>query len=205
MLKSCLNSDTDCVPSFGPGKRPRSSSPINSTPHTTWGFEDLQEMVVYQQPFEYRKYETGKLRADGNPGFDTPTGLIELKSSIYPVFGEKALPYFEEPHFSPYSDKIDQEVKDEYPLVLTTGGRNIAMFHSEHRQVPSLRAINPWPLVTIHPDTALKYGIEEGDWVALENPIGRCVQKAHLSPTVDQRVVHAQHAWWFPRARRRVP
>lgn len=163
-----------------------------------WGFEDLQEMVVYQQPFEYRKYETGKLRADGNPGFDTPTGLIELKSSIYPVFGEKALPYFEEPYFSPYSDKIDQEVKDEYPLVLTTGGRNIAMFHSEHRQVPSLRAINPWPLVTIHPDTAHKYGIEEGDWVALENPIGRCVQKAHLSPTVDQRVVHAQHAWWFP-------
>lgn len=114
------------------------------------------------------------------------------------MFGEKALPYFEEPYFSPYSDKINQEVKDEYPLVLTTGGRNIAMFHSEHRQVPSLRAINPWPLVTIHPDTALKYGIEEGDWVALENPIGRCVQKAHLSPTVDQRVVHAQHAWWFP-------
>lgn len=163
-----------------------------------WGFDELQDMGVYQQEFEYRKYESGKLRGDGQPGFDTPTGLIELKSSIYPVFGEQSLPYFEEPDFSPYSDKISEETREEYPLVLTSGGRHISMFHSEHRQIESLRSMNPWPVLTIHPDTAAKYGISENDWVAIENPVGRCVQRAHVSPVIHPQVVHAQHGWWFP-------
>lgn len=169
----------------------------------SWGFQDLQEEVVHQQEFEYHKYETGKLRADGKPGFDTPTGLVELKSSIYPLFGEQALPYFQEPEYSPYSQPA--EVVEKYPLVLTSGGRHIAMFHSEHRQIPSLRKMNPWPLVTIHPDTAAKYGIENGDWVAIENPLGRCVQKANVRPTIDPRVVHAQHGWWFPEQEGEAP
>ncbi len=163
-----------------------------------WGFKELQDDVVFQQPFEYRKYETGALRADGKPGFDTPTGLIEFKASVYSVFGEDPLPYFKEPELSPYSDAISDEVKEEFPLVLTTGGRHISMFHSEHRQIPSMRALNPWPLVTIHPDTAAAQGIADGDWVAIENPLGRCIQRACVRPVVDPRVVHAQHAWWYP-------
>ena len=163
-----------------------------------WGFEDLQNEVVIQQDFEYRKYETGGLRADGEPGFDTPTGLVELKSAIYPTFGEPALPYFYEPYYSPYSDRIPQEVKDEYPLILTTGGRNILYFHSEHRQVPSLRSLSPDPIVTINPETAAKYGIAAGDWVAIENPEGRMVQRARVTPEVAPRVIHAEHAWWYP-------
>lgn len=163
-----------------------------------WGFEELQDEVVIQQDFQYRKYETGGLRADGEPGFDTPTGLIELKSAIYPTFGEPALPYFYEPYYSPFSDRIPDEVKEEFPLILTSGGRNILFFHSEHRQIPSLRSLSPDPIVTIHPDTAREHGISEGDWVAIENPEGRCVQRARITPEVDPRVVHAQHGWWFP-------
>lgn len=170
-----------------------------------WGFEQLQDEVIHQMPFEYKKYESGKLRADGQPGFDTPTGLVELKSSIYPLFGEQALPYYEEPDLSPYSDVIPEDIKEKYPLVLTSGGRNVVYFHSEHRQVPSLRSKRPWPTVTIHPDTAAKYGIEEGDWVALENPIGRCVQKASLRETLDPRVIHAEHGWWFPEQEGEAP
>ena len=170
-----------------------------------WGFEELQDEVVIQQDFEYRKYEKGLLRADGEPGFDTPTGLIELKSSIYPMFGEEALPYFEEPYFSPFSEEIPQEVKDEYPLVLTSGGRNIMFFHSEHRQVPSLRAMHPDPLVTINPETARAHGIEHGDWVEVSNPLGTCVQRANVSIEVDPRVVHVEHAWWFPEQEGEAP
>lgn len=163
-----------------------------------WDFAHLQEKVVIQQDFQYRKYETGSLRADGEPGFDTPTGLIELKSAVYPMFGEPPLPYFIEPFYSPQSERIPQEMKDEYPLIVTTGGRSILFFHSEHRQIPSLRALNPDPVVTIHPETAAKHGISNGDWVAIENPEGRCVQRARVSPEIDPRVIHLQHAWWFP-------
>ena len=163
-----------------------------------WDFKDLQDAVAVQQDFEYRKYETGKLRADGEPGFDTPTGLVELRSSIYPLFGEEPLPYFIEPYYSPYSDRISDEIKEEYPLVVTTGGRNLLYFHSEHRQMPSLRKLYPDPIVTINPETGAKYGIQDGDWVAIENPEGRCVQRARLSIEVDPRVIHLEHGWWFP-------
>lgn len=161
-----------------------------------WGFEELQNEVVHQQEFSYRKYETGGLRADGEPGFETPTGLVELKSTIYKMFGEDPLPYYAEPEYSPLSQPA--EVVAEFPLCYTTGGRNITMFHSEHRQIPSLRAINPMATVQIHPDTASAHGIAEGNFVAIESPLGRCVQQAHLTPILDPRVIHLEHAWWFP-------
>ena len=161
-------------------------------------FEELQDEGIHMQSFEYRKYETGGLRPDGEPGFNTTTGLIELKSTLYPDWNEDALPYFEEPFYSPYSDKISDEEKAEYPLVLTTGGRVTASFHSEHRQIPSLRAITPDAIVEIHPETAAKYGIEEGDWVCMENSLGRASDKAHLPTKLDPRVVHAHHGWWYP-------
>lgn len=162
-------------------------------------FEDVREseLGMVPTPFEYRKYEKGLLRADGLPGFNTPTGLIELKSSVYPDLGEDALPYYEEPMMSPYSEE-HPEWAEEYPLIFTSGGREFTSFHSEHRQIPSLRKLMKDPIVQIHPDTAAQYGIEEGDWVCMENPFGKAVERAHLTKILDPRVVHAQHGWWYP-------
>ena len=160
-----------------------------------WDFNNLRDMGVFQQNFEYRKYEKGLLRPDGEPGFNTPTGLIEVSSSIYDDFGEDELPYFMEPAMSPYSTP---DLYEEYPLVLTTGGRSFVSFHSEHRQIPSLRSIHPDPLVTINPKTAEEYGIKAGDYVCIENPLGKCVERARVSNEVPERVVHAEHGWWYP-------
>lgn len=165
-------------------------------------FEDLQERVSVQQEFHYRKYELGLLRPDGEPGFNTATGLIELKSTIYPNFDEDGLPFYEEPPLSPVSTP---DLAEEYPLILTTGGRSIAMFHSEHRQMPSLRAINPDPLLEMNPQTAEELGLKEGDWAALENPYGRAVERVRLSAGIHPRVVHAQHGWWFPEQKGEEP
>ncbi len=157
-------------------------------------FEELQELGWVQQEFEYRKYEKGLLRPDGEPGFNTPTGLVELCSSLYEDWGEDPS-YFEENALTPFSRP---ELANEYPLIMTTGGRETTSFHSEHRQVPSLRALMPYPLVQINPETAALYGIEEGDWVCIENPLGKAIEKAHVTPIIDPRVIHAQHGWWFP-------
>ncbi len=158
-------------------------------------FEELQEKGWIQQPFEYRKYEKGLLRSDGEPGFNTPTGMVELCSSLYGDWGEDPLPYFKENDLTPFSRP---DLADEYPLILTTGGRETTSFHSEHRQIPSLRAIMPEPLVQIHPDTAKAYGIEDGDWVCIENPLGCAIEKAQITTIIDPRVIHAQHGWWYP-------
>ena len=161
-----------------------------------WGLEELRERNVIQPEFHYRKYETGELRMDGGPGFETTTGRIELWSPMLKGFGEYPLPYFEEPDYSPYSQPA--EVVAEYPLVYTTGGRNISLFHSEHRQIPSMRALHPDPLVTINPITAEKYGIRDGDWVEIASPLGECTQKASLTEEVPVWCIHMEHAWWFP-------
>ena len=89
----------------------------------------------------------------------------------------------------------------DYPLVLTTGTRINAFFISEQRQVPSLRKMNPWPLATLHPDTAAQYGIEDGTWIFIETPRGRITQKARVSDQIKPGVVNCQMGWWFPEAK----
>lgn len=158
-------------------------------------FDELREIGALQQDNPYKKYELGLLRPDGRPGFNTPTRKVELMSTKYPDWNEDALPYYQEPDYSPYSTP---DLCEKYPLILTTGGRNIESFHSEHRQVPSLRKLIPDPLIDMHPETAEKYGIEDGDWVAVENMFGRAILRANVKPIVDPRVVHCTHAWWFP-------
>ncbi|MFQ6010743.1 MAG: molybdopterin dinucleotide binding domain-containing protein, partial [Nitrososphaerales archaeon] len=51
---------------------------------------------------------------------------------------------------------------------------------------------------TIHPETARSLGIMQGDWVWVENHLGKCRRKAILSDSIDPRVVTASHGWWFP-------
>jgi anaerobic selenocysteine-containing dehydrogenase len=135
------------------------------------------------------------LRGDGEPGFNTVTGLVELSSTLFEAWGDDALPYFKEPPYSPISTP---ELWKEYPLVLTTGARKVTSFHSEHRQIATLREIDPWPVVELHPTTAEDLGIKEGDWVLLENMFGKAKMKAKVTPTIHPKVVHATHGWWFP-------
>ena len=160
-------------------------------------FEELREEVVHQktETLSYRKYETGKLRPDGMPGFNTPTGRVELYSTMYKQFGEDPLPYYEEPQRSPVSTP---ELMEEYPFVLTTGARTYCYFHSEGKQIPYLREINPDPLIEINPEDALKLGIADGQWVRVSNPFGSCVLKAKVTQTVYPGLVMAQHGFWFP-------
>ena len=160
-------------------------------------FEELREEVVHQktETLSYRKYETGKLRPDGMPGFNTPTGRVELYSTMFRQFGVDPLPFYEEPQLSPVSTP---EKMEEYPFVLTTGARTYCYFHSEGKQIPYLREINPDPLIEINPQDALELGIADGQWVRVSNPFGSCVLKAKVTQTVYPGLVMAQHGFWFP-------
>lgn len=160
-------------------------------------FEDLREEVVHQkiETLDYYKYKSGKLRPDGKPGFNTPTGRVELYSTMFRQFGVDPLPYYEEPPESPVSAP---DLYEEYPLVLTTGARTYCYFHSEGKQIPYLREINPDPLIEINPEDAKKYGVVNGQWVKVSNNHGSCVMKAKVTQSVYQGLVMAQHGFWFP-------
>jgi anaerobic selenocysteine-containing dehydrogenase len=153
-------------------------------------FEELKKKGYVTVERKYKKYEES--------GFKTPTGKVELYSTIFEDLGYDPLPKFVEPPESPVSTP---ELLEDYPLILITGGRYIAYFHSEGRQIPRLRKMVPDPVIQIHPDSAKEYGIGEGDWVWVETPKfkgERVKLKATLTTDIDPRVVNADHGWWFP-------
>jgi thiosulfate reductase / polysulfide reductase chain A len=150
-------------------------------------FEELKQKGYVSVPVVYGKYQKS--------GFKTPSGKVEIYSSIMEKLGYDPLPYYEEPPESPISAP---SVAKDYPLILTTGGRVQCFFNSEHRQIHLLRRVHPDPLVEIHPQTARDLGIEDGEWVWIETARGRIRQKAKLTCGIDPRVVHVEHAWWFP-------
>ena len=143
----------------------------------------------------YHRHEKGLMRSDGKPGFNTPTGLFELYSTLREGWGLKPVPHHKEPPCTPVSRP---DLAKDYPLILSTGRRSPVYFHSEHRQIPWLRSIDPDPLVEIHPDAALKEGIGDGEWVWVENWMGRARFKAKVTLIVPPWMVMATHAWWMP-------
>lgn len=151
----------------------------------TW--QDFKKMDCIRGDVVNRKYET--------KGFSTPTRKFELYSTTLEGWGYDPLPQFREPLESPYSTP---ELYREYPCILITGRRTPGFFHSENRQVPWLRELHRDPVVEIHPETAEREGIREGDWVIIESPRGKVRQRAKLFAGMDPRIVSAEHGWWFP-------
>ena len=150
-------------------------------------FDELKQKGFVKVPLKYRKFE--------QDGFKTPTGKIELYSTRFEALGYSPLPYYEEPPESPISAP---GVAKDFPLVLTTGGRIPYFFNSEHRQLANLRKAHRDPVAEIHPQTASRYGIANGQWMWIATRRGRMRQKAKFSNGIDPRVVSAQHGWWFP-------
>lgn len=153
-------------------------------------FAEFIERGYLVDPVRYKKYlETG---------FFTPTKKVELYSTIFEQYGYDPLPTYNEPPQSPLSCP---DLMKDYPFILITGARHINYFHSEGRQIPSLRKIVPEPEIEIHPETALKLNISNGTWIWVETPQVRNERvrfKAKLTSHIHPKVVHARHGWWFP-------
>jgi len=161
--------------------------------------KSYQEFVEKQRywgpPMVEKRYEQVD-SATGKPkGFATPTGKVELSSAILEKLGYDSLPSYVEPPETPISDP---ELAKEYPLILITGSNYRPFHHSEHRQIPSLRKLYPYPTVLIHPNTARRHRIAEGDWVIIETKRGRIKQRAAFTTAIHHRVIDVQHGWWFP-------
>jgi len=150
-------------------------------------FEEFKKVGQIANPVVYKSYEK-------NNGFETPSGKVELYADYLEDMGIAPLPNFREPPESPVSRP---DLWQEYPLVLTTGGRNLVYYHSAHRNIHSLRKRSPDPELEIHPETAAALGIEDGEWVYLATPRGRIEIKARFFEHIHRKVVHAPHGYWY--------
>ena len=157
-------------------------------------FSDIDLETLAEKGYIGPERRYGRYLAEG---FKTPSGRCELFSRRLEKLGIDPLPYYEEPPESPVSNPA---LAAEYPLTLTTGGRTQPYFISNNRQIRSLRRMHPFPLVRLHPDTALAHGILEGDWVWIETPRGCITQKAKLEPLQSPSVVNCELGWWYPEA-----
>jgi len=125
-------------------------------------------------------------------GFQTPSGKVEIASSILAQHGYEPLPIYEEPMESPLSRP---DLAASFPLILTSGARQLPYTHSQFRNIPQLRKMVPEPLVEIHPYDARPRDIKSGDVVIVSSPRGRMKIKADVTDIILPGVVMIPHQW----------
>nr|WP_281491912.1 molybdopterin-dependent oxidoreductase [Desulfosarcina cetonica] len=158
-------------------------------------YEEFVESGLLVGDLRFEKHKL--IRDDGQlRGFATPSRRIEIYPSIFEELDYDPLPSYKELPETPLSNP---ELAKEYPIVLSTGGRFVPMFHSEHR-VPGTgtREMHPWPIFQMHFETARELGIRDGDWCWIETPRGRIRQKAKLGFEMRPGTIIAQPSWWYP-------
>jgi anaerobic selenocysteine-containing dehydrogenase len=147
----------------------------------TW--EQFTEKRILHATKEYRKPEEGL--------FKTPSGKVELYAERLKATGNSPMPTFAEVSGFLF------EPSDEFPLLLFNG-KEAAFMLTGYKHSKIARKLKNQPTVDLHPETAEKAGLKEGDWVYIETKNGRIKQELHLDPHLDPRLVYASFGWWFP-------
>ncbi len=160
----------------------------------TWQtLEDFHHGVaVPAEPLRYAKYAEIDSATGAPRGFPTPTRKVELYAVSFAEHGLPPLPVYVEPALSPVSRP---DIAAAYPLVLTNAKRP-QYLHSQHRGLVSLRKLAPNPLAEIHPETAGRFGIADGDWIVIETPSGAARAQARVTDVIVPGVVCGNHGWW---------
>jgi anaerobic selenocysteine-containing dehydrogenase len=138
-------------------------------------------------PMTWRKWESGLLRADGKPGFDTPSGKFEIKSTVLEQFGYDGLPRYEESDETPVADP---DLHRRFPLILGTGPFKPDM-KSCLRAIPGFIERYPHPAVQMNPKDAEARKIETGDAVAIKTARGKVIMRAFVTDAIMEGFVYA--------------
>jgi len=137
---------------------------------------------------EYRKWEKGRLRSDGRPGFETPTGKFEIASTILEEHGYDSLPVYTEPKEGPLTQP---DLTEQFPLVFSSGSRVTTDFRSQFHNVPDLVKERPEPTVTMNSRDADDRKIATGDLVEVVSPRGRVRFRAYVTDNIMPSVIDA--------------
>jgi anaerobic selenocysteine-containing dehydrogenase len=143
-------------------------------------------------PFDYEKYRKKDGTTGVARGFKTSSKRLEIHSQLFKTYGYDPLPIYREPGIGPVSRP---GVLKTYPLILTCS-KLLPFCHGQHRSLPSLRKLVPHPFVEIHPETARKRDIVDGEWVSVETGEGKIKVKAKVTDDIGPGTVCVQHGWW---------
>jgi cysteine desulfurase NifS len=135
---------------------------------------------------EYKKWQKGSLRADGKPGFETPTGKFEIRSTVLEEYGYEPLPKYTEPTEGPVGSP---QIARQYPLVLNSGARIQTDFRSQHHGIKGLVTDWPEPAVEMNKQDAAARHIEHGDLVEVQSPRGAVRLRALVTEDITPGAV----------------
>ena len=163
--------------------------------------DELRQYTVgrtYKPAGEGRKYEKyDRIFTAGSPRLGhapfLPLGKVALYNTSFEAQGYAPLPEWHEP---PESLTGTPTLTEKYPLILSDYHTSKTYTASWQRNVPRLREIQPDPVLHIHPDTAARRGIGNGDWVAVESPHGTMKVRAEHYPGIRPDTVMLLHGWW---------
>lgn len=135
------------------------------------------------------------LRELAAPGrFVTPSGKVELASSVLAELGFDPLPSYEEP-----SDPgCEAAPEGAYPYVAFAGFRERKSYNTNLHQMPELRAQEPEPRFFVNPADAAAEGIGEGAWCVVETAYGQVELLSHLDEAQPEGTLRVPHGWWKP-------
>ena len=128
-------------------------------------------------------------------GFATPTGKIELYSTVLKQLGYDPLPHYLEPAQTAISAPV---LAREYPLTLFSGYRDAGNYLTNLHQIPSLRKISPYPEAFVNPADGVKYGVKNGEWIWVETTHGRMMLLTKLDDAQPKGTIRVPHGWWMP-------
>lgn len=157
-----------------------------------FSYEDVRQnggqVKINTEPLHYEKWKSGRLRSDGQVGFDTPTAKFEFVSTKLEEFGYAGLPLYQDPVEGP---REDPETAKKFPLVFNSGARVKSDFRSQHHNIPSLVKMQAEPRVLLHPRDAAVRNIQDGAQVILKSKRGELRLKAEVSERIRKGTVEA--------------
>ena len=126
------------------------------------------------------------------PGsFLTPSGKIELASSVLETLGCDPLPF--------YADPTEPDADAEaYPLVVFAGARDKASYNTNHHQMQALREREPEPEAYINPVDMDRYAVSDGAWVTVSTRHGSIRLIARADARQPEGTLRVPHGWWKP-------
>ena len=131
---------------------------------------------------KYRKYL--------KTGFATPSGKVEIYSSVLEDLGFDPLPYYREAA-APNS---------RYPLSMFIGLPDDEYYRTGGRHVPELRKRVPDQTFFMSPGDATELDIKDGGWTRLETKVGSVLGRVFIRSSMPKGLVRVPHGWWKPEA-----
>jgi anaerobic selenocysteine-containing dehydrogenase len=152
-------------------------------------YRELKEEKIAGAFYMEKQYGMGAYEVKG---FSTPSKKIEIYSETFEKEGFDPLPTYREPDQSPLGDP---KMFQKFPLILTTGARILYYTHGQHRNIGGLREKIPEPFAEMHPKTADRFGVKNGDSIIVESNRGQIQVKALVTEEMMEGVVSIPHGW----------